>query len=51
VTYQGHSVPITVNDYGPAAWTGRQLDLSEGAARSIGLIPAGVASVNIEVVN
>ena len=28
VTYNGHAVVVVVNDRGPAAWTGRQLDLS-----------------------
>ncbi len=38
---------VRVNDRGPAAWTGRSLDLSRGAARAIGLINAGVARVSV----
>jgi len=38
---------VRVNDRGPAAWTGRSLDLSRGAARSIGLINVGVARVSV----
>jgi rare lipoprotein A len=38
---------VRVNDRGPAAWTGRSLDLSRGAARSIGM--PGVARVNVSV--
>lgn len=41
-------VQVRVNDRGPAAWTRRSLDLSQGAARAIGMIGAGVARVNVE---
>ncbi len=44
VTYAGRSVVVRVNDRGPARWTGRCLDLSEGAARAIHL--PGVATVS-----
>jgi rare lipoprotein A len=46
----GRSVKVRINDRGPAAWTGRGLDLSRGAARVIGMIGAGVARVAIEVI-
>lgn len=36
---------VRVNDRGPAAWTGRSLDLSRGAARAIGM--TGVARVSV----
>ena len=39
---------ITVTDRGPAAWTGRTLDLSRGAARAIGLEARGVALVAVD---
>lgn len=39
-------VEVIVNDCGPAAWTKRDLDLSEGAARALGLIGPGHALVN-----
>ncbi len=46
----GRSVVVRINDRGPAAWTGRGLDLSRGAARVIGMIGAGVARVSYSVV-
>lgn len=33
----GWSVTVRINDRGPARWTGRELDLSTGAADAIGL--------------
>ncbi len=41
------AVVVTVNDRGPAAWTGRILDLSQGAARVLGFERRGVATVTI----
>lgn len=49
VTFRGKSVVVRINDYGPAARTGRGLDLSAGAARRIGLRQVGVARVHVEV--
>ncbi len=46
VTYQGRSVVVRINDRGPFV-RGRDIDLSEGAARRIGL--PGVGAVTIEV--
>jgi rare lipoprotein A len=49
VTYPttGKSVVVTVTDKGP--WThGRVLDLSERAAKKIGMINRGIGFVNIE---
>jgi rare lipoprotein A len=43
------TVVVTVNDRGPAAWTHREIDLSLGAARAIGLTAKGVARVEIAV--
>jgi len=51
VTYHGKSVVVRVNDRGPAAWTGRSLDLAYGAARAIGLDRAGAGSVEVAVLN
>jgi rare lipoprotein A len=48
VTYQGRSVVVRINDRGPFV-RGRDIDLSEGAARRIGL--PGVAPVTIEVIS
>jgi len=48
VNYRGRSVPVTVNDRGP--YTGnRELDLSQAAARDLGLIPDGVGYVDYDI--
>lgn len=44
----GQSVVVRINDRGPFIH-GRIIDLSEGAARRIGMIRAGVVPVEIEV--
>jgi len=49
VCYSG-CVEVVVTDYGPAAWTGRQLDLSYIAARDIGLLYPGVGVVDVYIV-
>jgi rare lipoprotein A len=49
VTYGGRSVMVTINDRGPFI-RGRVLDLSEGAARAIGITRrVGVGRVGCEV--
>jgi rare lipoprotein A len=50
VSRGGRSVVVRVNDRGPAAWTGRSLDLSRGAARAIGIESAGVATVQTRII-
>lgn len=42
----GRSVKVTINDRGPFA-PGRVIDLSKKAARKLGMVDAGVASVEI----
>jgi rare lipoprotein A len=49
VSHGGRSVVVRVNDRGPAAWTGRSLDLSRGAASRIGLISSGTGAVQVQV--
>jgi rare lipoprotein A len=49
VTHGGRSVVVRVNDRGPAAWTGRSLDLSRGAATRLGLIASGTGAVVVQV--
>jgi rare lipoprotein A len=44
----GRSVHVVINDRGPYV-AGRQLDLSRGAARRLGIIDRGVANVLVEV--
>jgi rare lipoprotein A len=43
----GQSVTVKINDRGPYV-KGRQLDLSQAAAKQIGLTKKGVAKVKIE---
>jgi rare lipoprotein A (peptidoglycan hydrolase) len=38
----GRSVDVTINDRGPAIWTGRQIDLSLGAAQVLQMQERGV---------
>ncbi len=49
VSYGQRSVPVTVNDRGPFLGT-RELDLSQAAARDLGLIPEGVGYVEYDIV-
>ena len=50
VSYGGRSVPVTITDRGP--YTGnRELDLSQGAAKALGLLRPGVAYVDVECAN
>lgn len=49
VNYAGRSVQVTVNDRGPYT-SGRDLDLSQGAAEYLGLTQAGVDYVDYTVV-
>lgn len=51
VTHHGRSVVVRVNDRGPALWTGRNLDLSRGAATAIGLVNSGTGAVQVQVLN
>jgi len=44
----GKSASCRVNDHGPAAWTGKIIDVSAGMARVLGFYSAGVARVRIE---
>ena len=47
----GRSTIVKVNDRGPAASTGRALDLSRGAAIALGIAGQGEAKVAIEIVH
>ena len=49
VSHAGRSVVVRINDRGPAAWTGRSLDVSRGAATALGLIQTGTGKVNVTV--
>ena len=50
VDYGGNSVTVTVNDRGPYI-AGRDLDLSQAAAETIGLTAAGADAVQVDVLN
>lgn len=43
----GRMVPMLVNDYGPAKWTGRGLDVSKGVAERLGILKQGLARVRV----
>ena len=45
----GRSVVVRINDRGPFGDRRRIIDLSEGAARKLGIIDAGVAAVTVEI--
>lgn len=44
----GVSARCYVNDFGPAAWTGRLIDVSHGIARQLGFVGAGHARVRVQ---
>jgi rare lipoprotein A len=44
----GATARCYVNDFGPAAWTGKLIDVSHGIARQLGFVGAGVARVRVE---
>lgn len=44
----GRSIVVRINDRGPARWTGKDIDLSEGAARAIGM--RGSETIHMSVV-
>ncbi len=50
VGYKGRYVPVTVNDRGPYLGE-RELDLSRGAARALGLTKSGVDYVEVDCAN
>lgn len=50
VSYRGKSVVVRINDRGPAAHTGRCIDLARGAAERLGMLSAGVVPVSISIV-
>jgi rare lipoprotein A len=45
ISHNGHTAVCVVNDRGPAAYTGRSIDLARGCAQAIGM--HGVARVNV----
>jgi len=46
----GKSARGVVRDYGPEAWTGRQLDISKQLAAELGMISTGVETLDVQVV-
>jgi rare lipoprotein A len=49
-TKNGRSVVVRINDRGPYGGGKRIIDVSEAAARQLGMIDAGVVPVTVEVV-
>lgn len=47
----GRSVDVTVNDRGPHPRLHRTLDLAEGAARRLGIIPRGVIRARLAILS
>ena len=45
----GRSVTAVVDDWGPAAWTGRRFDLSKATFAAVHHLSAGVTTVTVEV--
>jgi rare lipoprotein A len=45
----GKSVVVEINDRGPAKGTRRTIDLTQGAARVIGMVKPGVVPVHLEI--
>lgn len=45
----GYDVVLRVTDRGPAAWTGRTIDISEAAAHAIGMRSRGVAPCQVHL--
>ena len=45
----GNTVICLVNDYGPAAWTGRVIDLSRGSFRQVDNLGTGTIPVDIRL--
>ncbi|WP_051133863.1 septal ring lytic transglycosylase RlpA family protein [Methylocystis sp. ATCC 49242] len=46
----GRETLVTINDRGPALWTGRALDLSRQAAVDLGMIQGGETRVKMEII-
>jgi rare lipoprotein A len=49
-THNGRTVEVRINDRGPFGHADRIIDLSEEAARQLGMLDAGVVPVTLEVV-
>jgi hypothetical protein len=47
----GDAVTCLVNDYGPAVWTGRVIDLSRGSFRQVDNLGVGTIPVQIRIAN
>jgi rare lipoprotein A (peptidoglycan hydrolase) len=48
--YNGNKVTCLVNDYGPAVWTGRVIDLSRGSFEQVDSLGRGTIPVEIRLV-
>ncbi|WP_244669988.1 septal ring lytic transglycosylase RlpA family protein [Kaistia sp. 32K] len=51
VSLDGRSILVVHNDFGPAAWTGRDFDLSRGAAAELRMLGRGVATICVDPIS
>lgn len=49
LSHAGRSAVVTVNDRGPAAWTGREIDVSRAVAVQLGFVQQGTATLRMIV--
>ena len=47
VTYKNKTIECRINDYGPEAWTGRDIDLSSYAFKQLAPLKQGLLKENI----
>lgn len=50
ISYNGRTVHAVCRDYGPRAYTGRDIDVSRDVAQRLGFVRKGVATVHIRKV-
>ncbi len=51
VRHAGRSMVVLINDCGPAKWTGREIDLSLGAARRLAFEKKGIGNVEMAILS
>ena len=45
----GNSCKVEITDRGPARWTGRVIDVSEGTAKCLDMVQSGVVPVKLRI--
>ncbi|HEY3267512.1 MAG TPA: hypothetical protein VGM37_11335 [Armatimonadota bacterium] len=48
ISYRGRTVHAVCRDYGPRAYTGREIDVSRDVAHRLGFVRSGTAHVHIQ---